>query len=238
MGIRERKEREKEARREEIIQAAEKIFAEKGVAEATMDDVAEAAELSKGTLYLYYRSKEDIRLAVTMKGMEILHDSFHRAVSTGEPVMKLIANLGEAYYEFFRNHRKYFRMFYFYENPDVHNQVSPEMLETCAALDKKIWEVVVGLIRRGIEEGMLHRNLDPLEAGVMLWSNSNGLMRLIDRADGYWKQTFPMDLEATLRKSNGFLVEAMMTDKAKELFPSALLYHQEDRPDGGTERRQ
>ncbi|MDL1893205.1 helix-turn-helix transcriptional regulator, partial [Sphingobacteriales bacterium CHB3] len=52
MGIIERKEREKEQRREEIVTAAEKIFFEKGLAIATMDEIAEAAELSKGTLYL------------------------------------------------------------------------------------------------------------------------------------------------------------------------------------------
>ena len=37
---------------------------------ATMDEIAEAAELSKGTLYLYYSSKEDLYLAVMMRGMD------------------------------------------------------------------------------------------------------------------------------------------------------------------------
>ncbi|MEO8168159.1 MAG: helix-turn-helix domain-containing protein, partial [bacterium] len=60
MGIIERKEREKEHRREDIIAAAQKIFFEKGLPSATMDEIAEAAELSKGTLYLYYKSKEDL----------------------------------------------------------------------------------------------------------------------------------------------------------------------------------
>lgn len=67
MGIQERKEREKESRKEEIINAAQKIFFEKGLPAATMDEIAEAAELSKGTLYLYYKSKEDLYLAVTMR---------------------------------------------------------------------------------------------------------------------------------------------------------------------------
>ena len=57
MGIHERKEREKEHRRDEILNAAQKVFFEKGLQSATMDEIAEAAELSKGTLYLYYGSK-------------------------------------------------------------------------------------------------------------------------------------------------------------------------------------
>ena len=50
LGVAERKEREKERRREDIVNAAAKVFFNKGVDHATMDDVAEAAELSKATL--------------------------------------------------------------------------------------------------------------------------------------------------------------------------------------------
>ena len=60
MGTHERKEREKEHRREEILAAAQAVFFEKGLQNSTMDEIAERAELSKGTLYLYYKSKEDL----------------------------------------------------------------------------------------------------------------------------------------------------------------------------------
>jgi AcrR family transcriptional regulator len=226
MGIKERRVREREARRDEIITAAEKVFFQKGLAEATMDEIAEAAELSKGTLYLYYKSKEDLYLAVAMKGMDIMFELFEKATGGPEPVLKRIANLGEAYYEYFEKHRDYFRMFFFFENPQFHSQVSPEILEQCKESDKRIWGLVKGLIQTAIDEGMLHEGLDPMEAGVMLWSNSNGLMRLIDRQDHYTYESLDVDLSALLRKSNSFLVEAMMTEKAKQLFPSALLYHQ------------
>jgi len=226
MGIKERRVREKEARREEIIIAAEKVFFHKGLAESTMDEIAEAAELSKGTLYLYYKSKEDLYLAVSMRGMDVMYELFERAVTAPEPSIKRIANLGEAYYEYFEKHRDYFRMFYFFENPQFHSQVSPEILEQCRESDKRVWALVAGLIRSAIDEGMLHSGLDPMEVGVMLWSNSNGLMRLIDRQDHYVNETLGVDLPALLRKSNAFLVEAMMTEEAKKLFPSALLYHQ------------
>ena len=96
MGIQERKEREKEARREEIISAAEKVFFDKGPANATMDDIAAEAELSKGTLYLYYRTKEDLSIAVTYRGMEIMYTRFKNALGTEESSIKRIFNLPEA----------------------------------------------------------------------------------------------------------------------------------------------
>ncbi|MCK5408322.1 MAG: helix-turn-helix transcriptional regulator, partial [Candidatus Krumholzibacteria bacterium] len=60
MGIAERREREKEQRRIDIIDAAERVFFSKGWQAATMDDVAEAVELSKATLYLYFKNKEEL----------------------------------------------------------------------------------------------------------------------------------------------------------------------------------
>lgn len=228
MGIKERKEREKEARREEIINAAEKIFFEKGLALATMDEIADAAELSKGTLYLYYKSKEDLYLAVSMRGTEIMYQMFQNAISTGEPTIKLIANLGEAYFDYFKKYRNYFQMYYFFENPQVQSQVSNEMREYCIQNDRRIWDLVVSVIQKGIDEGLLHKSIDPLEVGVMLWSNSNGLMRIMDRQDDYWRQHMGINLEQTLRKSNRLLVEAMMTEEAKKLYPWVMLYHESE----------
>ena len=71
MGIAERKEREKEYRKESILDAAQKVFFEKGLHLSTMDEIAETAELAKGTLYLYYHSKEDLYLAVLLRGLSI-----------------------------------------------------------------------------------------------------------------------------------------------------------------------
>jgi len=222
MGIQERKEREKEARREEIINAAERVFIEKGLSASTMDEVAEIAELSKGTLYLYYRSKEDLYLAFTLRGMEVMHKLFLDAVSTEENPLKLIVNLEEAYHAFFRDYRHYFRALYFFESPEFQTQISEPMREQCFLVDRKIWDFVVQIMRRGIDEGLLHDDLDPFEAGIMLWSNANGLLRLIDRHESYWKDVMKIDLEKTLRKSNALLVEAMMTERAQALYPEMV----------------
>ena len=148
MGISERKEREKEQRREDILDAAEKVFFDKGLQVATMDEIAEKAELGKSTLYLYYKSKEDLFLAVMMRGGAILKQMFVDAASTGEPVLKLIFNLGEAYLQYFKKHRDYFRMYYYFENRQLHSQVSEEMLAQCSKHDQSIWGVVVGVVRR------------------------------------------------------------------------------------------
>jgi AcrR family transcriptional regulator len=222
MGIIERKEREKEQRREEILDAAEKVFFEKGLAAATMDEIAEIAELGKSTLYLYYKSKEDLYLAVTMRGGEHLYAMLKEAALTNEPSVKRVWNMGEAYLAFFNQYRHYFRMYYFLENSQLHSQVSPEMSEQCAMKDEKIWGVVVQTIQQAIDEGFLKADVNPMQAAVMFWSNCNGLMRQMDRSDDYWKRNLNVNLEDTMRKGNMLLMEGMMTAQGKREFGKAM----------------
>ena len=216
MGIKERKEREKEARREEIISAAEKVFFEKGLVAATMDEIAERAELSKGTIYLYYKSKEDLYIAAALRGWDLLARMFEEATSTGEPPLKLIENLGNAYYAYFLQHRDYYRMAYLYEHREMHTLISGEMVDQCNLSNKRIWGCVCAPIQMAQEEGLIRDDIKPMEASVMLWANCDGLMRLIDQDEKVWLEEMGIHLESLLRKSNRLLVEGMLTEKGKK----------------------
>ena len=73
MGIQERKEREKERRRQQIMVAAKRVFVEKGFAGATMEDIAREAELSAGTLYLYFKNKNELYASLTLRVLQYLN---------------------------------------------------------------------------------------------------------------------------------------------------------------------
>jgi AcrR family transcriptional regulator len=218
MGIIERKEREKEQRREEILDAAQKIFFAKGLQTATMDEIAEAAELSKGTLYLYYKSKEDLYLAVHIRGDNILADMFEKALSTGEPTVKLLANVADAYYEFFQTQRDYFRTFTFFETPQFHLQVSEEMLNTCNLSNQRVWTLILNFLQRAKAEGVVGADYDPGQMMLILWSYITGLMRQIDNNSSYWTDIMNINLDQTLHLSKSILLEFFLTEKGKEEF--------------------
>jgi len=79
-----RREREKLSRRNEILQAARKVFASKDYATATMEDVATAAELSKGTIYLYFQNKADLFLSTFEMGVEQFASIIMEAISANK----------------------------------------------------------------------------------------------------------------------------------------------------------
>lgn len=81
MGITERKEREKKQRKEQILEASRKSFQERGFLNVTMSDIAEMAELSIGTLYLYFKNKDDIYAGLACLGCQkfdrLLDEALH-----------------------------------------------------------------------------------------------------------------------------------------------------------------
>ncbi|MGD1044772.1 MAG: TetR/AcrR family transcriptional regulator [Bacteroidota bacterium] len=213
MSIIERKEREKEHRKEEILDAAQKVFFEKELATATMDEIAETAELSKGTLYLYYKSKEDMYLGVLMRGMEELHIEYERIGLSDISTVEKMVKLEKAYVDYFFKNRKFFRMTNFLQSPHFHKQVSDEMKQSCDAEGQKVWNVIDSVLQRGVEEGVLRPDFNPIELGVIIWSNMTSLLSRIDNEGEMWKKRFNIDLERTLEISNRLLFEAILTDR-------------------------
>jgi TetR/AcrR family transcriptional regulator len=210
MGIHERKEREKEHRREEILVAAQAVFFEKGLQNSTMDEIAERAELSKGTLYLYYKSKEDLYLAVMIQGMEVLHAMFEKSVEDHPNPIQAIQRLGDTYYQYFHEHRDYFRMMHFFQTPQLHRQVSEEMMHSCSLQNQKIWQLVVEIIERGMREGLFRTDLSASEMAIILWSASNAIILRMDYEQNEWTKMMNISLDEILRKTNRLLLEAML----------------------------
>jgi len=222
MGIHERKEREKEHRRDEILNAAQKVFFEKGLQSATMDEIAEAAELSKGTLYLYYGSKEDLYLAVMMRGFDVLHVMFAETIAKDSSTVKTIWGLATTYLEFSQKHANFFRMFHFFQNPSLHRQVSDEMMAQCNSRTQQLWNVVIEVFRNGIKEGVLRPDLNPVECAVILWSSSDAILTRMDFEYERWKQQLNVDLAKVFFKSNALLLQSMLTEKAEKQYSSIL----------------
>ena len=81
-----------EFRRDEILDAAHRVFASQGFRDATVDHIAEAAGVAKGTVYLYFKSKDDLYWAALHRGLDRLHDavvSVHRTWNRRVPTARL-----------------------------------------------------------------------------------------------------------------------------------------------------
>lgn len=106
MAISDRKKREKEQRRQSIIDAAEKLFFAKGYDNVSMNDIAKEVELNRATIYLYFENKEALCFAVVLRGVRILNGMVKNYVKNASYTQKISA-FGAAYNAFFHSYPQY-----------------------------------------------------------------------------------------------------------------------------------
>jgi TetR/AcrR family transcriptional regulator len=181
VGPKERKEREKAERRDEIIRAGEALFLEKGLAGTTMDDIAKKAELSKGTLYLYFKSKEELYLTITHRAMSVLYEFMKNSQENTTGTLERIRNFGKSYFEFFEAYPNHFKILsVVIDLSRFFKQELKEIGHSIQKLDADTWGLITKNIEDGIKEGLFRENIDPLEIVISLWAGSNSLIHMMD----------------------------------------------------------
>jgi AcrR family transcriptional regulator len=96
MGRPARTEAEREERMQVIRTAALDVFSRKGFAAARLDDVAQAAGVAKGTIYLYFKSKEDLLESIVKSTIGVMLDGFEQAVAASSaPASQLLRMVGQ-----------------------------------------------------------------------------------------------------------------------------------------------
>jgi len=99
MGVKERKERDKLERREQILQAAHDLFLEKGFEQVSIRNIAEAIEYSPATIYLYFKDKNEIFHALHTQAFGKFNEYLQSLPQIADPMDRLMF-MGKAYMEF------------------------------------------------------------------------------------------------------------------------------------------
>lgn len=161
-----RKEREREARRREILEAAEAVFARKGYHGATVGEIARESEVSVGTIYNFFDGKEDLyaRLVAELAG-EFLED-FEREVLPREDPVQAIGALIELRLEHFDRHRGFARTF-FEASPWSRIDPTPALPPECEEMVERYTSEVRRIFERGIAQGAFD-DVDPLFLALSL----------------------------------------------------------------------
>lgn len=111
MSIITRKELEKEQRRRDILNAAEKLFFSKGYDNVSLNEIAKEVKLGRSTLYLYFENKEELFFAIVLRGAQILHGIVLRNSKEAKTSYERLAGFRDAYYEFSKKYPDYLKAY-------------------------------------------------------------------------------------------------------------------------------
>jgi len=170
-----RRERDRERRRNEIIDAAEKLFFSKGYDDIAMDDVAADADLAKGTLYVYFRSKESLFYAVALRGVRRMNTMFAAAAKTETIGLDKIYSIGVAYYEFSKRHSEYFKLISYAESERFACRDDENALELTKVSQNNL-NIMLESIRMGQADGSIEPDLDPLMTAIFLMETTKAMI--------------------------------------------------------------
>jgi len=106
-----RKEREYLLHREEILSAAEKVFGAKGFFTTTMSDIAREAEFGTGTLYKYFKSKEELYFTLIDEKVEEMGSLVKAELSQKTSAIERIKKVLGLQFEFIERNRDFFRIY-------------------------------------------------------------------------------------------------------------------------------
>jgi TetR/AcrR family transcriptional regulator len=181
MGISERRQREKELRKTEIINAAERLFFSRSYEDVSMDDIAREVELNKATLYLYFENKETLFATIVLRGVRILEEKYRQCREKQVPGIVKVVMMGQAYYQFSTEYPDYLRLIHFFgsERFSKENPYSAEIGKGYGACRK----ILQDAIREGIDDKTIRADLDPFLTSMYLMISFMGILSMENR----WK---------------------------------------------------
>ena len=184
MSLNSRREKEKNERRESILDAAEEIFFNKGYERCSMDEIARTAQLSRALLYVYFKDKAAILRGILLRSACKLRDRFESAVVEQQQGIDQIASIARAYYDFSQRDTHYFDVltqsstFVHLAGDDDQNQA----LHQCGT---EIMQLMVGALEAGLTDGSIspERVAEPLQTAYFLRGALHGVIMEVRQAE-------------------------------------------------------
>jgi TetR/AcrR family transcriptional regulator len=210
MGIQERKEREKERRRNEIIDAAEKVIFANGIDKATVENIAAEAEISKATVYLYFSSKEEIYFAISMRGQQILFKMLENAVSKVKNTREKVLTFLKTFVNFKKEFSNYFNAFFYFLSNEVEFEKEKLYVEENRKRHEKYLNSWKELIQEGKKEGVIREDLNEINVVLLLWMQLIGFLRIYSVMKPRLKESFDIEEESLLNDYFDLVLQGMV----------------------------
>ena len=164
-----RKARDKLLRRTDILNAATRVFAEKGYHKATMSDIARQAEYAVGTIYLYFKDKQALYLALTDEKIDELIRRIKERIADAGGALEKIKALIEGEFAYFEENEDFFRIYFSEGGLDgwaIKDKPSPATVEKIM----KFLDYISSIIKLAQADNVIRKELDPKRTAHLLGS--------------------------------------------------------------------
>ena len=132
MGIQERRERERQARREAVLEAARSLLQEHGFNGTTTKEIAKRAELSEATLFWYFKTKDEIMISLFFEGVNFMSRGLEKVAKSNVVGPEKLTRLWKFFGKVQSEHPEYIQVFTYLGHPHatagIDDEVKSEIL--------------------------------------------------------------------------------------------------------------
>jgi AcrR family transcriptional regulator len=175
---RKKKEKEKENRRNIILKAARRLFMDRGFKAVTVDSIAEKAEVSKGSIYLCFESKEEIYAQILIADNLALYERVKYFASIEASASQLLQEFSRIYVNYFMNDKELFRILMtFMMQTTQMNLTANQNTELIRSTNENIM-IISEIIQKGIASGEFAPVNNLRQVQNAIWGMLNGVISL------------------------------------------------------------
>jgi AcrR family transcriptional regulator len=174
MGVMERRERERQARKGAVLEAARQLLLEKGFRGTTTREVAKRCELSEATLFFYFKNKDEILVSLLFESINFWAEGLDKLEKSRVSADKLLDKIWQFHEEVNNKHPEYYVVSAYLSQPNALVGVSDEIKEQIVHLSGENFQRLAKLLERATGHS------DGYHLADTLWSMFLGLMILRD----------------------------------------------------------
>lgn len=179
--------------RSNILKAARVLFEEKGIEATTVDHIANEADYSKSTLYVYFKSKDEILNTIIYEQMNLLKELLTKCINDYK-------DFESCYFAICNELVKFQEMYpVYYEKMLGEIKIIPKDIEEKSVLydiyiiGEEINEIVEVLLQKGIDSSFIRNDIEVLPTVFYLWSGISEIINFANRKQEYLKMRLNME---------------------------------------------
>ena len=211
-----RKKEPQSNHRKNIAEAAQRLFAEKGIESTSMNEIAKESGYSKATLYVYFKDKEELVGGLVLESMQKLYDYLSKTLEDTENVSECFYKICNAFVDYQEEYPFYFELLLKAINVDFETtRFLPEEKETFL-VGERINALLIAFFEKGIERGIIRGDLDILPTIFALWGMISGVIMLSVNKQEYISMQMKKTKRDFLKQGFDLLYQSILSDKKGE----------------------
>jgi AcrR family transcriptional regulator len=203
----EKRKKEKENRKNTILRAARRLFFDRGFKSVTVDNIAAKSEVSKGSIYLCFESKEEIYAQILISDNIALYERIKNFSAAEASASQLLMEFARIYVDYFLNDNELFRILMtFMLQTGQMNLTEKQNTELIRSTNENI-KIISEIIQKGIDSGEFSPIGNIRQMQNAIWGMLNGVISLYVFTGNPAKRT--ERIHSTIRDSLNVFIEGL-----------------------------